>query len=388
MNNKDKSLVLIVDDNPLNLQILGNLLKDNGYKPALAQNGVAALDFVQKKQPDLILLDILMPEMDGIETCKRLKARETIKDIPVIFITALTKTPEKVKAFEVGGVDYITKPFQSEEVLARVEAHLTVRKLQQELQEQNEVLEKYMSLLANQNEQLEELNASKDKFFSIIAHDLRGPLSSLRQLTQLIAENLERYRQNTLKDVIDQQCKETENIFNLMQNLLTWARLQQGAVKHHPEPIGIKMIVERSVALLTPNAEQKRITLKNALQAEVFVYADINMLDTVVRNLVSNALKFTHPGGSVSVSAKQKEDTVEVSVSDSGIGMSEEDLPKLFRIGTKYKCLGTAHEQGTGLGLILCKEFIEKHGGRIWVESEVDKGTTFTFTLQTTTNLG
>jgi signal transduction histidine kinase len=152
-------------------------------------------------------------------------------------------------------------------------------------------------------------------------------------------------------------------------------------LEYNPQSIHVKGIVDRNVALFMPNAEQKQITLKISIPEEVIVYADFNMVDTVIRNLVSNALKFTHPGGTVDVSVRQDEKYIEVSVSDTGIGIAREHLSKLFRIETKYKKSGTAREKGTGLGLILCKELVEKNGGTIWVESEVGKGTTFRVTL-------
>lgn len=235
------------------------------------------------------------------------------------------------------------------------------------------------------NVQLRELNASKDTFFSIIAHDLRGPLSSLHELTQHIEENLDTYGMEDLKELIVLQKTSAEVLYNLLENLLTWSRVQRGVIAYQPQPINICWFVARNVELLALPAQKKQITLKNLVKKEIFVYADFNMVDTVVRNLVANAIKFTHPGGSVTISAEQKEPFVEIAVADTGIGIEQEHLPDLFRIDVRYRRMGTALEEGTGLGLILCKEFIEKHGCEIRVESQVDKGTTFHFTLPTVT---
>jgi signal transduction histidine kinase len=229
--------------------------------------------------------------------------------------------------------------------------------------------------------QLRELNASKDTFFSIIAHDLRGPLSSLHELTQHIEENLDSYNTEELKELIVLQKTSAETLYKLLENLLTWSRVQRGVLTYQPQPINICWFIARNVELLALPAQKKQITLQNLVKEEMFVYADFNMVDTVVRNLVSNAIKFTHPGGSVTIEAQQNGQFVEVAIADTGVGIEEEHLPELFRIDVRYKRMGTAMEEGTGLGLILCKEFIEKHDCEIWVESQVGKGTTFRFTL-------
>ncbi|MCP4691269.1 MAG: hybrid sensor histidine kinase/response regulator [Desulfobacterales bacterium] len=401
MNDEKKRLILLVDDNPRNLQVLGNMLKEHGYKLAVAESGAEALEFVRKKRPDLILLDIMMPDMDGFETCASLKKRAESREIPVIFITALTETRDKLKAFEVGGLDYITKPFHHEEVLARVNAHLTIRKLQEDLQEQNRMLNEYAELLEDRNDQLlsvnekldsknlelkeknvllNEVNASKDKFFSIMAHDLRGPLGSLHEMTKFIVDKVQYHKKDKLVDMLSVQRDAAKSLFTLLENLLTWSRLQRGMIDYRPHTTNVAAIIAMNINLFTPRAEQKKIFLRNAIEGEMPVYADFNMIDTVIRNLISNALKFTRAGG-VNVSVKEEDHSIEIAISDTGIGMSKKMLSKLFRIDSKFKMVGTDGEEGTGLGLILCKEFVEKNGGRIRVESEEGKGATFTVTL-------
>ena len=391
----NRRTILIVDDNTTNLNVLLDYLHDQGYKVLIAPNGEQALQQIEHVHPDLILLDIMMPGINGFETCCRLKKNDGTKDIPVIFMTALSETVDKVKGFDVGGVDYITKPFQHEEVLARVNAHLTIRKLQQELQQKNKDLSKYAEILAKKNRELEEknteldekniqlhtLNADKDKFFSIIAHDLRNPLSALSELPQVIIENIENYTKDELIKMTLMQRDAAKNLFALLDNLLTWSRIQRGMIEFRPQPLGIENIVAKNIALMKPNAEEKHITLRNLVRGKLRIHADYNMVDTVIRNLISNALKFTMEGGSVEVSAKQDTHRVEVAVSDTGIGINDQYMAKLFRIDDQYRRIGTANEKGTGLGLILCKEFIKQHSGNIWAESEVGKGATFKFTL-------
>jgi len=369
MNTKNTKnvTILIVDDDPTNLEILSEYLNQAEFKTLIAKNGKSALQQSEQARPDLILLDVIMPDMDGFETCRRLKQNEATKDIPVIFMTALSDMKAKVKGFESGGVDYITKPFQIEEALARVNTHLTIRKQQQQLQQQTE--------------QLKALNAEKDKFLSMIAHDLRSPFSTLHLLIGIAAENIEGSGQDELENIVRLLKKSSENLYTLLENLLAWSRIQRGVMKYHPQHLDIRKVIGQNITLVKPHAEQKQITIEAAIEEETPVYADYNMIDAVIRNLISNALKFTYPGGSVTISTQQNGKFVTVSVSDTGIGIDEEHMANLFRVDAKYRRRGTAREQGTGLGLILCKEFIEKHDGKIQVESEVGKGSTFSFTL-------
>jgi len=382
--NKDETqggTIFVVEDDPTNLAVLFDYLTEMGFKVLAAQNGESALKKIVYAQPDIILLDVVLPGINGFETCQRLKTNEATKEIPVIFITSLTDEVDKVKGFDVGGVDYITKPHHFGEMSARINAHLTIRKQQMQLREQNIRLQKQNVLVEQQHEQLQELNTSKDKFFSIIAHDLRNPLIGFLSFVKLMEQDLENWDKTQIQKLLEQLRDSAENLSDLIENLLTWSRIQRNIVDYLPQPIDIGLIVARNIEILMPNAQQKKITLTNSIQEEISVSVDIHMLDTVVRNLLSNAIKFTEAGGTIEISATHAEDTFKVAVSDTGIGIPEEKLPGLFRIDAKTQREGTAGEKGTGLGLILCKEFVEKHGGRIWAESEVGKGTIFTFTL-------
>jgi two-component system sensor histidine kinase/response regulator len=376
-NDELKGVIMVVDDNPGNLALISEYLDRARFQVILEQRSDQAIQQAETHKPDMILLDVVMPKLNGFNLCQRLKANETTKDIPVIFMTALSDKENKIKGFQVGAVDYITKPFQQEEVIARVNTHLTIRKLQQQLEAQN-------ALLAKQVEQLKELNASKDKFISMISHDLQSPFSSLRGLIQFTADNLGKYNKNELENMMDLLGNSTDNLYALIENLLTWSRIQRGVLDHLPQNIDIQDIVAQNTNLLTPTADQKQITLKNLIAAKTLVYADANMVNAILRNLLSNAIKFTKPGGTVTVSARDDGGYIEIAVADTGIGIGPEHLSKLFRIDVRYKRLGTTREKGTGFGLILCKEFIERHGGKIWIESEVDRGTTVKFTVPKT----
>jgi signal transduction histidine kinase len=378
-----EGLILAGDDSPENLGILFHHLDEAGFTVFLVQNSENALEQARETRPNLVLLDVMMPGLDGFEVCHRLKADEVTKDIPVIFMTALTDTESKMKGFEAGGVDYITKPFHPEEVAARVRTHLTIRRLQGELQQKNALLEHHVELLAEKNTQLNDVNASKNKFFSIIAHDLRGPLFSLRELSNLILEDFESRSKEELLRMLTAQRDTTANLYALLENLLTWARIQRGKIEYFPQTVFLDQVVTANLDLLQMAAEQKQITLENLIREKVTAYADYHMINTIVRNLLSNAVKFTHSGGNVNVKAHQEDNSITVTVSDTGTGISKQHLPELFRIDAHYTRSGTANERGTGLGLILCKEFIERNNGTIWIESDIGKGTTVNFTLPT-----
>ncbi len=631
--------ILLVDDQPKTVSALCEYLRLCGFTATIVENGESALKSVGERKPDIIILDVLMPGMDGFETCRQLKEHEDTRGIPVIFVSAYTEIIDKLKGFEVGGVDYVAKPFEHGEVLARIAAHLRVRNLQKNLQENNVRLQQeieqriqveealresreqfktifenapvminsydktgksqlwnkecerrlgytkeeilayhdplsllypdtsirdqvmadifeadgvfreynvtgkdgtnliqlwanfrlpgsviicvghditerklteetlresqqytrniiessldmiiavdkerrivefnraaeetfgyrkeelvgknisilyaeqdeffeihqvmltekqfiqevfntrkngevfpclvsasilydtqnepigYMGIsrditelkhaqakllaaheeLKEKNEELRQLNASKDKFFSIISHDLKNSFGTLLGFAELITENIEYYSKDKTKTFVSRIHSSAENLYALLENLLTWSRIQRGVMACLPELRELSVIVNRNINLFAPEAERKQIVLQSSIQEKTFVYADYSMVDTVIRNLISNALKFTSGGGSVSITSADHDDLYrEISVSDTGIGIPEEVLPKLLRIDTHYTHTGTAGEKGTGLGLILCKELVEQNGGSLWVKSVVGKGTTFTFTL-------
>ncbi len=351
--------ILIVDDTVINLQILGKILIDSGYHVTAAKSGHEALDFLQKKVPDMILLDVMMPAMDGFELCRKIKSNPATAQVPVIFITALTETKDKITGFRSGAVDYITKPLQPEEVLARVGTHLEIER---------------------QRRELEDLLATKDVFFSIISHDLRSPLSGLKSMCDLFTRRIDTF-DDTLKRVVGEGNKLINLLLDLTENLLLWAMSQRGEIELRPEKINLSELAGRIIPLYEAAADQKQITISSSVPSGLSVLADGNMLQTVLRNLISNAIKFTPAGGSVSISALPRDHCVEITVSDTGIGIKPENMGKLFSPGGGMKHQGTAGEKGSGLGLILCRGFVKKNGGTIRAESEPGKGSSFIFTL-------
>ena len=231
--------------------------------------------------------------------------------------------------------------------------------------------------LKSSAERLRELNTTKDKFFSIIAHDLKNPLGSFKQATDLLVDNFDEISDSDKRELLYEMKRTSSNIFNLLENLLTWSRSQRGKIEFNPEDEPLYYVAREVKGVLDITAEKKNISIENNIPEDLRAEFDINMIMTVIRNLVANAVKFTHRGGKVKIDAEDKNGTVRVSVSDTGIGIEPAKKEKLFDIGEAHSSKGTDNEEGTGLGLIICKEFVDKHNGRIWVESEVDKGSTF-----------
>jgi signal transduction histidine kinase len=221
----------------------------------------------------------------------------------------------------------------------------------------------------------------KNMFFSIVAHDMKEVLSTLVSLSNFLVMSVPGNGSNKLQRAAKMLESSVQNAIKLLENLLNWAKIQNGTMESHQEMTDLQKIVLENIVLLRGNAREKQIDLSHTVNANTFVYTDPDTTSMVLRNLISNALWFTNTGGKVKVSATSADRFVEVAVSDTGIGISQEDLSKLFRIDKKFRRNGTAGEHGTGLGLILCKDLIEMNGGQIWVESQVGKGSTFTFTL-------
>jgi signal transduction histidine kinase len=362
-----KFKVLIVDDKPENLEVLDKNLCRRGALVSSAASGRQALELVAADPPDLILLDISMPEMNGLEVCKKLKEDPATKDIPIIFITARAQPEDIVKGFEAGAVDYVTKPFYSSELISRVFTHLELKRAR--------------DTINKQNAELKHLNDGKDRFFSIIAHDMRNPFSILMGFSNILHMRYDTMNDAKRKEYIAVLNTTCERVVNFLENLLKWGRVQLNKLEINPQKISLKKIFDDNILLLKENANQKNIELKTEISGECYAYADHEMIDLVVRNLISNALKFTGSGGIILLEARITEESTEVKVSDNGVGINETDMKKLFRIDGNHTTTGTANERGTGLGLILCREFIEKNGGKIRVESKPDIGSAFIFTI-------
>jgi len=272
------------------------------------------------------------------------------------------------------------KEFEEEIKKTLFDLQETRKILEESLFERNELIED----LTQTKEKLEKINSEKDKFFSIIAHDLRSPLSSFVGLTKILSEELGNFEQDELQEMLVELRNSSSNVYKLLENLLEWSRLQRGVIKFEPESVDLAYFIDQNIALLKEAANLKNIKLSNLIDRKCYIEADPTMLNTIMRNLLSNAIKFTPRNGEVKIGAYPSEDGnyAVIYVQDTGIGIEKENIDKIFSIEHKVNRPGTEGEPSSGLGLLLCKEFIEKHQGKIWVESEVGKGTTFYFTMK------
>jgi len=361
--------ILLVDDNTMNLQVLGSVLHENGYKVALAKNGPTALSMVEKLSPDLILLDVMMPGMDGFEVCAKLKADEITAEIPVVFVTAKTEVDEIVKGFTLGGVDYITKPFNREELLVRIKTHIDLRESK--------------AMVEKQAAELQEANALKDKVFGVIAHDLRGALGSFREFANMMTDSRIQLSKEELGEFFVALKEQADTTFELLENLLWWSRCQRKVIKPSPEKFDVRECIAKVTENMSYLLDKKQITVNNNINPGIFVVADQQLISIVVKNLVHNALKFSNNSGTIDIDAVSKDDLAEISITDHGVGIDSDDLPKLFDPNQHLANYGTDGEKGSGLGLQVCKELLEYSKGTIFATSEKGKGSTFTFALYT-----
>jgi two-component system, sensor histidine kinase and response regulator len=371
--------ILIVDDMPNNLRLLSQMLSEQGYKVRKALNGNWALRAVQSMPPDLILLDIQMPDLDGYEVCRQIKANPKTQDIPVIFISALDEAMDKVLAFEVGGMDYITKPFQIQEVLARVNSHLNLQRLQQQLKAQNTQL---------QGEILERQKAetSLRVFLHAVSHDLRNPVTGMLMVLQNLLRPSSPEPEETIavsRAVLDRMATSCDRQLNLINSLLETQKQEVWGGSLQCEPIVIHQFVEALVAEWKPMLQRNQATLMSQVPTDLpSISADRNQLWRVFENLLANALKHNPPGLNLLLKADVFPDDrayLRCTLTDDGVGMKPEECAQLFQPYTRGEA--AKRKTGLGLGLYLCLQIVTAHGGDIGVNSAPDAGTTFWFTL-------
>ncbi len=358
-------LLLIVDDNILNLQLTAGILKEEGYLISLAQDGNSALVQLETIVPDLFLLDIMMPGMDGLELCRTIKSNEKFRDIPVIFLTAKNQTEDLTAGFNAGGVDYITKPFVREELVIRIKNHLELSKSRKKI--------------------IEMVN-TRDKLYSVIAHDIRSPFSNIVLTLNTISEGFLDPASDDFMEIIRDLEKSANETWGLLDNLLDWTRLQNESVILSFKQNMIFPIINHSLHLLRGNIEEKKLEVITDIPETLEAFFDEISIMSVFRNIINNAIKFTPPGGKIKIEAEEKEDYARISIVDSGVGMDDSIVKRIFTHNEHYTTRGTNKEPGSGLGTFIIKDFVELNKGILEVKSEPGSGTSITVSLRLTDN--
>jgi len=382
--------VLIIDDNPTNLEILVSYLGELGFEIIVARSGMSGIKRAKYTQPNIILLDVMMPGIDGFETCRRLKADDKLKDIPVIFITALTDVEHKVKGFQIGAVDYVTKPIQQEEVLARITAHLRLRDLTERLQiqttkllEANHRLQEEVRArqqaeesLARQAKELARSNAELEQFAYVASHDLREPLRKIKSYTQLLEKRYKGQLDARADKYITYIVNSTSRMQRLITDLLTYSRV--GRLELALDPTDMNLLLKQVQSDLGLMIKESHALITSDSLPTVMVIP--SQISNLLQNLIGNSIKFRREEPpQIHVGVEQIGNEWQFSVRDNGIGIEDEYAERIFII---FQRLHTRTEySGTGIGLAICKKIVERHGGSICMQSQFGKGTTFYFTL-------
>lgn len=371
-----KDLILIVDDNPTNLNVLVDYLGEQGFELAIAKDGERAIEQVHRLHPDLILLDVLMPGIDGFETCRRLKANHRSTAIPVIFMTALSETVNKVKGFELGAVDYVTKPFQQEEVLARIQAHLTIRHLRQELEQKNQ---KLTDILTREQRFIEDWRRN---FSFALPHELRTPLVAIMGFAELIYISAEKRTIEQLKEYAADILKSGQRLNRIVENSMIYA--QYSVLKNFA--IADDNLIDREVIecdrVIREIVEKKFDQATNPCQLDLqparIAAAEFNFRK-IIGELVDNAIKFSDPNDPVTISCQRPAAMVEIVIQDQGCGMSEQQLAHIdgfVQFNRTY-----LEQQGMGIGLAIARLLTLVEKGTFRIDSQINRGTTITLSF-------
>lgn len=366
--NPSEYKILIVDDVMSNVLLLKVLLTNEKFAIVTANNGQQALEQVEKEHPDLVLLDVMMPDLSGFEVAQRLKSNPDTADIPIIFLTALNSTTDIVKGFQVGANDFISKPFNKEELIIRVTHQISLVAAKR--------------IILKKTEELQRTIAGRDKLYSVIAHDLRSPMGSIKMVLNMLILNLPVEKIGAeMHELLTMANRTTEDVFSLLDNLLKWTKSQIGNLNVVYQDIDAVEVMDGVIDVFNMIAGLKKITIREEKPEKLPVCADIDMLKTVIRNLLSNAIKFSNENSEVLVKMEEQGDMVVVSVKDNGCGIDEEGQKKLLHTDTHFSTFGTNNEEGSGLGLLLCQDFVVKNGGKLWFTSKQGEGSTFYFSI-------
>ncbi|MCD8568176.1 MAG: hybrid sensor histidine kinase/response regulator [Geovibrio sp.] len=381
------SRILIVDDSETSLNILERILNSCGYeniqKASGAWDGIELLDEAEnskEKLPDLILMDIVMPQMNGIEAVQRLKTHPIYEHIPIIMISVKNDAQTLSDAFEAGAADFILKPVSKPVLKARVDA---IIKLKLETDKRKQQEEELKTL----NRRLEDLNQVKNRFLGTAAHDLRGPLASIRGFAEMLADELDGKLNGDQAEMLSMIHETSHGMLSLVNDLLDYAVIESGRLSLLKQESELRKIIDRRININEPLAARKNITIKRELEDVGIVSVDKNRIDQVLDNLLGNAVKFSPQNTEVTVKLYKEGNSAALTVADQGVGISEEDIPKLFGEYCTVSSKPTDGEKSTGLGLFIIKSIVYAHHGSFSVKSKKGEGTEITVKLPAETSI-
>lgn len=355
--------ILMVDDDRMNIRILRSILQGEGYEMFDAESGEQALELYEQNHPDLVLLDVMLPGINGFDTCRELHRRHRGNTAPVIFITAKSQSDDVVEGFSAGGVDYLPKPFRPKEALARIRTHLHNRLLAAEQK--------------NLVDQLQQANAAKNRFLGMAAHDLRNPLASIRGLAEFLRDPSMGALSADQLDMVNTIHEASQSMLTMVNELLDVATIESGELKLDREPVRLDALIEKSVFLNGMEAATKRTQILLEEKSEVTLSLDRTKMKQVVDNLLSNAIKYSPPGSTVRVALTTVDGKVAITVRDEGPGIPEGERDRLFKDFGRLSVKPTGGEKSTGLGLAICRKIVEAHDGTISAQNLPGRGCEF-----------